>query len=317
MTRRSYLIIAAATLTLAACGGAGGGGAAVNSTPPPPPPPSSPPPPPPCSGAACLQPVAIFPTIQSSTNFAALGLEAGGLTGSSTSLINSGFAVSYNAEAGVYVIDLPSSAPAGFYEDTRNTPNSRFWNGKIAEAPANVSVDASVFKPGATNPVIQLTYTTYALYGSTYLGGPFGFVAFGTPTPQSGVPVLGSASYNATVEGATLDAGDYVKGNATLQFNFAAGTLSGHFDPVIYDLLAYGEGGLSLGHYDFTNTIYSTGSTSFSGDLVQAGLSEHGSFNGLFTGPGAEELMARWTAPYTNPNTHLNSQIFGIWVGKH
>jgi hypothetical protein len=315
MTRKSCLLIAAATLALGACGGGGGGGG-VNSTPPPPitPPP---PPPPSCTGAACLQPVAIFPAIQTSTNFAALGLEASGLTGSSTSLINSGFAVSYNAEAGVYVIDLPSSAPAGFYQNTANTPNNRFWNGAIADAPANVFVDASVFKPQPTNPVIQLTYTTYAIYGSTYQGGPFGFVAFGTPTPQGSVPVLGSATYNATVEGATLDTGDYIKGDATLQFNFGAGTLSGHFDPVIYDLLAYGDGGLSLGRYDFTNTIYSTGSTSFSGDLVQAGSSGHGSFDGLFTGPGAEELMARWTAPFTNPDTHQSSQMFGVWVGKH
>jgi hypothetical protein len=260
--------------------------------------------------------VAIFPGIQNSTNFAALGLEASGLTGSSASLVNSGFAVSYNAEAGVYVIDLPSSAPAGFYDNTANTPNSRFWNGEIAEAPANVAVDASVLKPGPTNPVIQLTYTTFALYGSTYQGGPFGFVAFGAPTPQGSVPVTGAASYGAKVMGATLDTGDYIAGDATLQFNFGAGTLSGHFNPVIYDLLAYGEGGLSLGRYDFTNTVYSTGSTSFSGDMVQAGLSGHGSFDGLFTGPGAEELMARWTAPFTNPNTDQSSQMFGVWVGR-
>ena len=37
-------------------------------------------------------------------------------------------------------------------------------------------------------------------------------------------------------------------------------------------------------------------------------------FNGMFTGPAAQELMSSWIAPYT-----LNGQtstMFGVWVGK-
>jgi len=44
--------------------------------------------------------------------------------------------------------------------------------------------------------------------------------------------------------------------------------------------------------------------------------SARGSFNGQFTGPRAEELMARWTAPLHNPSTNTDTQMFGVWVGK-
>jgi hypothetical protein len=48
--------------------------------------------------------------------------------------------------------------------------------------------------------------------------------------------------------------------------------------------------------------------------LSRSGIAEHGTFNGLFTGPSAQELMARWTAPMPGPNT--TQQMFGVWVGK-
>jgi hypothetical protein len=314
MNRKFVLMVSVAALVIStsACGGGSGGGVnSVSGSPPAPLPPA-----PPCTGTQCLQAVDIFPATDQSTTFASLGLEATGRGSPVEELTRDGFSVSYNAEAGVYIFDVPSSGPGGFYENTGNTPSSRFWNGEIAEASTNVSVYASVLKPTPTNPVIQLTYTTYALYGSTYQGGPFGFVAFGSPTPQGAIPVTGTATYNAAVEGATLDTGEFVKGSATLQFNFGPGTLSGHFDPVIYDYLAYGDAGLSLGRYDFTNTIYSFGSTNFSGDLVRAGLNGHGSFEGRFTGPVAQELMSRWTAPYIKPGSNTPSEMFGVWVGR-
>ena len=33
-------------------------------------------------------------------------------------------------------------------------------------------------------------------------------------------------------------------------------------------------------------------------------------------GPAAEELMARWTAPYLNPATNQWSGMYGVWVGR-
>jgi hypothetical protein len=87
----------------------------------------------------------------------------------------------------------------------------------------------------------------------------------------------------------------------------------GHFDPLIYDLSG---GALPLGRYDFANTIYGTGGTNFSGSLSHSTVSGLGSFEGLFTGPTAQELMARWQAPYVIPYTQTQSTMFGVWVGK-
>ena len=44
--------------------------------------------------------------------------------------------------------------------------------------------------------------------------------------------------------------------------------------------------------------------------------STSGSFDGLFTGPAAQELMATWTASAIDPNTQAPIDLFGIWVGK-
>jgi len=137
-----------------------------------------------------------------------------------------------------------------------------------------------------------------------------GIFAYGVPTASTGVPTSGSATYTATVVGRTADGYD-IGGNATLQFQFAAGTLSGHFDPLYYDWDAV----ISLGRYDFVNTAYAAGSTTFAGGLSQGGVGT-GSFNGEFTGPNSEELMARWLATYHNAAQNTDLPLSGIWVGK-
>jgi hypothetical protein len=253
--------------------------------------------------------------VTSTTDFATLGLEASKSGVSAASLAQTGFSVQYNAEAGVYIFNLPSSAPAGFYQNIGNSPNNRFWNGEIADAPTNTAIEASVYKPTPTNPEIQLTYTTFAMYGDlNNPAEPFGFLAFGKATPQSGIPVTGSATYSAQLKGSTLDEPTDIGGSATLNFDFGAGKLTGHFDPGINDGLG---GYIPLGRYDFVNTVYAFGDTTFSGSLSNANQPTLGSFEGLFTGPQAQELMGRWTAPYTNPFTHANSEMFGVLVGKH
>ena len=319
LTRHQMLCatVSALSLMLAGCGG--GGGVQVASIPAPPQSPTptpTPTPTPSCSGAQCLQVVDIFPAVKTTTQFAALGLEASKAGVSASSLARSGFSVQYDAEAGVYIFDVPSSAPAGFYENIGNTPSNRFWNGEFADAPSNTSVQASVFEPRTTNPDIQLTYTSFASYGDLVGGAhPFGFVAFGAATPQAAIPVTGSATYSAVVRGSTLDGGSYIAGSATLNFDFAAGTLGGHFDPTIVSYAGLGEQ-VSLGRYDFTNTVFGVGSGSFSGQLSNTTLSGLGSFDGVLTGPSAEELMARWSAPYRLPGAQTTSEMFGVLVGK-
>jgi hypothetical protein len=167
----------------------------------------------------------------------------------------------------------------------------------------------SVLKPGTGDP--QFTYSSLAAYytfGSW--PGNYGWFAFGMPTQPGAVPVIGSATYSALVEGSAAD--DSVGGTATLDFDFGAGRLSGHFDPQsISD-----SGAIALGRYDFANTVFGVGSTSFSGALSNPAFSKSGSFSGSFTGPAAEELISTWTAPLHDPAGGPDRIGFGVWAGK-
>jgi hypothetical protein len=166
------------------------------------------------------------------------------------------------------------------------------------------------------------SYTTFGSWTGTLgqtadgrISRAEGFLAYGIPTAAAGIPISGSATYSATVQGGT-PTGFFIGGAATLQFQFAAGILSGHFDPIIYDW----DFPANLGRYDFSNTVFAAGSPNFSGTLSQAGVTGTGSFNGQFTGPQAEELMAGFVAPLNNPFVGpmggVPDTMFGVWVGK-
>jgi hypothetical protein len=233
-----------------------------------------------------------------------LGLEASDQNIPLSALKRDGFSVRYDAASDSYIFDLPSTNPAGMRVTSED---SAFWNGYLdAEDPS-----LSVLKPASTNPEIALAYTSLGI-ASGYYTSPFGFFAFGIPTPSSGVPVAGTASYEAYVRGRTLTDFAVVSGDATLQFDFGTGALSGQFDPV----LNLNGVTTNLGTYDFVNTVFGAGSTAFSGGLSLTGAPSLGAFDGRFTGPEAQELMSRWTAPYLNPGTQQWSEMFGVWVGK-
>ena len=125
----------------------------------------------------------------------------------------------------------------------------------------------------------------------------------------------GSATFTALVRGSDVDKQGMIQGTASLLFDFSAGKLSGHMDPVYMSYSGMGETE-PLGRYDFANTIYARGSTSFSGQLSNSSFSQSGTFNGQFTGPAAQELMSTWSAPFHNPISNTDSQMFGVLVGK-
>ena len=312
----SRLLVAAAACAVAACGGGGGGGGGggVGFIPPPPPATKTCP-----DGSvipvaqACPQPpppelVAIFPSVTTDTDFAVLGLEASAMNTAASALTKNGFSVRYDAGTEQYLIELPSIDE---FPLQNSGENASFWSDGTSTGPDS-DTGVNIFKPRSTNPEIQLAYTSFGT-SSGYYATEFSFFAFGIPTPASGVPVTGSASYNALIVGQTLDSGGVIDGDATLQFNFGAGTLSGHLDPVLHY-----NGGLTtdLGSYDFVNTVFGVGSASFSGELSHSGTSTLGAFDGQFTGPEAQELMGRWTAPYLNPTNQQWKEMFGIMVGK-
>ena len=252
-----------------------------------------------------------LPNTSELTQFAVLGYEADRAT--QPALTGDGFSVRYDGSAGHYVMDVPASEPGILYEYANNTPNATWSGGHASDSSGNWLSSVLVLKP--TSPEVQLTYTTMVNYDASGMSPePFGWLAFGTPTAAGAVPVAGSASYSAMVRGSSLDGNGYILGSATLDFDFAAGQLSGHFTPDYLPLSGMGET-YALGRYDFVNTIFGVGSTAFSGGLSHSTLPYSGSFNGLFTGPAAQELMARWTATFRDPLTNQDSTMFGVWVG--
>ena len=304
------LASAAAAALLTACGGGGGGGDVRFS----PPPPATPTPTPtPATG-----PVEIFPSIDVTTVFATVGIEAS-RPGPDQSLATEGFAVSYDATTGAYIMDLPSTPAAPFYVNGNNTPNDTWWNGHLVDESVSPYGEGAlsfvnVLKPD--NPQLKLTYTTLAGFDLSGMSPePFGWLAFGMATAAGSIPVTGSSSYGALVRGSSVDGSGWIEGSANLHFDFGSGQLSGHFDPIYYHTGGMGEA-YPLGRYDFADTIYSSGATSFSGQLANSNFNTPGSFYGLFTGPNAEELMARWSAPFRDPIANANSQMFGVWVGS-
>lgn len=314
ITRKSLkLFLAAGPMALlAACGGGGGG---VSSTPPPPvagppaPTPSPPPTPPP--PAAVLPPANI--ALVSDQPFKTFSLShtmaAGPMSYVETvpPTRSEALAFRYNSAERVYEIALPGFVPGRLQTEFLNgtigqTATSTFNRVTLGAGPTLQAASVSLPVPGSS--FSPFTYTSLANWEG---GGVTGIFAYGIATAPGDVPLSGSAGYSANVVG-TTDFDAYVGGFAKLQFDFAAGTLSGFMQPMISDGW---DLSINPGRYDFTQTIFAAGSTDFSGSFIVPGLPNAVSyFEGSFTGSQAAELMARWQAPYAH------GSMFGVWVGK-
>jgi len=248
--------------------------------------------------------------VTTSTNFAVVGAVTSTLPSTIAALDTTNFGVRYDAPTDAYYIDLPALPDARFH---LSQESSSYWYGFLEDAG---STNLGILKPSSANPEIALSYTSLVEFFEYDYddNAPAGYVAFGMATPAGAVPATGSATFDALVAGMTLDTGLVVSGSATLQFDFGAGTLAGALSPMTWSTTA-GQN-VSLGMYNFVDTVFGVGSTSFSGSLQRSGLTTLGSFNGLFTGPAAQELMARWSAPYENPDNHQAAEMFGVLVGK-
>jgi hypothetical protein len=238
-----------------------------------------------------------------------LGLQGSGLGTPGATTIGGGFAVRYDATQQAYIMDTPATTPGPFQASNQDSAS---WHGNISD----YQIYADVLKPKPANPDSDFEFTTFAAFYAYDWDccPPLGAFAFGLATPSGSVPTTGSATYDAIVAGFSLDSSQLIGGTAILQFDFGAGTLAGTFNPVLNP--NNGFGGTSLPAYTFVNTVFGAGSTTFAGGLQTSGIAQLGSFNGLFTGPAVEELMARWQAPYVNPTSHEQSEIFGVWIGR-
>lgn len=269
------LLFASATL-LSACGGGSNGATGSSSTPPPPPPP----PPPPTGGIAPFG-------VTADTTFASVGDDID---------------IRWIEASKSYEIRLSESDWTRLTFESSSSAGEHYY-------PASSSYGLTVSKPSGYQ------YTALATQFENGWGYPLQAFAFGLPTGTGDVPITGAANYDFTISGRN-EGNDWtylVGGNGQMSFDFAAGTLSGHFEPTINN---WTEDTRALGRYDFVNTVYGVGSTTFAGELKHASFLELGQFDGRFNGPQAFELMAQWRAPYINPWTESPGHIVGFWIGK-
>jgi hypothetical protein len=225
--------------------------------------------------------------------------------------------IAYSAVDGLYTVTLPhglegqlvaKSGNGSFNENgwiKLQSTNSDLTRGKGPETQGRVTLDW----PASS----QFTYTNF---GEWDLGCPMGcnqgVFAYGVPTAASDMPVTGSASYDGVLKGLT-DTALGVFGTVFLSLDFAAGTINGHMKP---EVAFNGWDATSLGTYTFRDTVYSRGSTSFSGAFNVPGSDAPSLFSGSFTGPNAAELMANWQAPYLRPGTTEAGMMSGVWIAK-
>lgn len=321
MTNRlaASFVAASVILALSACGGGGGSSAfRPEPTPPPSPPPPPPPPPPPQAEA-----VTIFtnPTPQ---DFAVVGVW-GNIGDLSTPPYDVDFSVVTSAESSQPKIRYTSG---GYYE----VQSPGYDYGQLVHDPSitNPTSDNTVFGIPAQRTSFVITksrsngysYSEMARWARPDLDFgqtiDLGFVAFGTPTPAGAVPTTGSASFQGQIFGATdlpsgaCDCGAYpveVEGTVALNFDFGAGTLGGSMSMA----LSSGWGAQPVGEYNFVQTVFSAGSTTYSGRF-DTNLSGDNFFLGRFTGPNAEETIGAWAVPFNfQDGTH---QAIGAWIAK-
>jgi hypothetical protein len=316
------LLVGATAVALCACGGGGGGVESTPFVPPPPPPPGE-------TGSSVLPPEHLG--LVSSEPFAILGVGDQYTSDSQSSrTVLSGPAARdmqfrYDAATNTYQIAVPDYAPGTLANTQYNGAAGEVATSSISQVTDGTSSTLQPVHVFLPVPKAGDTYTYTSLgywYGDAGTGpngdAAFseGIFAYGIPTAASSMPITGSASYAASIFAmdSAIGLAFPVLGDAQLSFDFGAGTLSGSMHPQIAD--DFDGIFVDYGVYNFKDTIYSTGSTTFSGKFDVPNLpSADSSFDGQFTGPSAAELMARFFTPF-----HLSDgregTLSGVWIGK-
>lgn len=175
-----------------------------------------------------------------------------------------------------------------------------------------------LFNPGANNPDIQLSYTTFGLWERTRTEGGVtkqtNYAILGVTGPTIlDSPRTGTATYEAQVYGKGVISGPYtrdIRGDATFDMNFDTYKLTGSMtakevDPdsvVVHD----------YGSFTFANgTVFNR---SINSDISD-GLNKVGSLNGTLYGPDGVELGASFNLRVP-VDAYSSMGIEGVIVGK-
>lgn len=303
-------------LALAACGGGGGGG--VGSTPPPPAPTPSPTP---AQTNSTLTNLTVSETFQSTGARVSATANAG--TGTATNIQSSdsnfGGAVSiaYDAVTNGYTVRSAGGDQTFLPAHRDDASNATLT---IYERVNGARADQLVlFNPGANNPQLALTYTSYGAWqtiteNATSIDFAQQFFVYGVRQPAN-QPSTGSANYTTRVDGFwTTTGGLYsLGGTSSFSANFANMTVATSLNLTGTNVVSGGT--RTLGQFDGTGTIAATGG-GFNGTFQhqgggdQGGVVYNGGFNGAFFGPQGQEMG------YSFRLTSPSGTAVGAVVGK-
>jgi hypothetical protein len=238
-------------------------------------------------------------------------------------------AISYDTASNTYTVTLTNEY-LGSVSTTSSTIALNSANADAANSNATFAAysgpnyTARMFNTGSGNPVIQLSYTTFASVtqtltepGSSQSYPKTTYILYGLPTQSLSMPTSGTASYSGVAYGSGTMVGNTVDvtGTGTMSANFGAGTISAtlnlHYSPApnYYDVpgsdtITYQ--GVISGNSFSTNANRTVNSN--------ANYPATGSFAGTFNGPAANEVGATWALQYDTISSRSN--LAGVFVGK-
>ena len=196
------------------------------------------------------------------------------------------------------------------------------YSGKIdpaqGAAPSEGSaLPVTVLKSGRGG--VEYSYLSLISWGSEHPAGENlrtvsnGLLGIAQATLPGDVPLTGSATYLGEVFGLVPnDSLVVVGGVAHFDFDFARATLAGAMS---LDWCSWGGCARHTG-YDFTDTRFARGATTFSARLSPAGSGSTGELSGIFAGAGGAELLARFEAPLLHYDTQLPTTVAGVILAK-
>lgn len=318
MTRSQIAaILFAGSTLLSACGGGG-----VSSTPPPPlvnapaPTPTPAPPPPPLTAITILP----NPTPQ---EYAVQGVASplvGYFEDQNLRLSSLSFEIADQprirySEDGHYEIQIPGFDFEKLIADPyASTPTNEAQN-LASDGPAFDRSSIFIFR-SRDEGYSHSELATWHLWDEQLLhSSDGGYFAFGSPTPSSAVPTSGIATYRGNVRGIVDVAGyDVLAGAAYFEWVYGALALNVDFERSLLTgsmTLALDYGGGGLGTFAIAPSQIDSGRFASRFETAEAGINR---FDGLFTGPGAEEAIGAWAVPFALGDER--HQATGAWIAK-
>jgi hypothetical protein len=231
--------------------------------------------------------------------------------------------IRYSAADQAYFIDLPGFAEGKISGDATKPGFFQLVN-PASGAELGIGIRIG---DGFAPPTVATTYTQLGSWvSSTVSGGTEtlseGVFAFGSVTPAGGVPISGSATYagyaSGHVDSAFVRTSEdvitpyVVDGPVSMTVNFGSGALTGNMQ------LELGCGNCfetPLAPLNFSGSLAGVGSANFSASFT-TNLTGANSLCGLFAGPQGQEAMGHFTAPFIDPNTAEQLQMFGAFLMK-